>query len=90
MNPQGRPGLARNPKRAIISLQNDRSTNYATYLAVYNELKGAYNELWEEAARQRYQKSYQELSKQDQKSIRDDIPLVISEAEPTDVFEARF
>ena len=36
-----------NPTKAVISLQNDRETNYETYIAVQNELVAAYNELRE-------------------------------------------
>jgi hypothetical protein len=50
---------------------------------VYNKLKTAYNELWEETAMSRFGKSLQELSVAQQKQIKDDIPLVISEAEST-------
>jgi len=34
-----------NPKKAVISLQNDRLTSYKMYIAVRNELVAAYNEL---------------------------------------------
>ena len=49
-NPQKLENMAESPKNAIISIKNDRGTKYQTYLEVYNELKSAYNELWEEAA----------------------------------------
>lgn len=86
MNPAGLPDLAKAPNKAVISLINDRSTNYDTYLQVYNELKGAYNELWEVAAQDRFGQAYNTLPMAHQQSIRDEIPLVISEAEPTDLF----
>ncbi len=84
MNPQQLTTLPSSPKKAIISLQNDRGTSYDTYLAVYNELKAAYRELWEETAQRRYGKEYEMLDDSRRKAIRNDIPLVISEAEPTD------
>jgi hypothetical protein len=34
-----------NPDKAIISLKNDRETEYKVYIAVQNELVAAYNEL---------------------------------------------
>ena len=46
-NPLKRDDLSESPKKAVISLKNDRGTNYETYLEVYNELKAAYNELWD-------------------------------------------
>ncbi len=84
MNPSKRADLAENPINAIISLKNDRGTEYETYLTVYNELKGAYNEVWDEQAQAKYGRSYNDLPEALQKEIRDNIPLVISEAEPTD------
>lgn len=85
MNPKKRSDMAENPRKAIISLKNDRGTQYATYLEVYNELKAAYNELRDEEARKRHNKGFASLTNEQQKSIRADIPLVISEAEPTDL-----
>lgn len=84
MNPEGLKTLAKSPKQAIVSLKNDRGTEYKTYLLVYNELKAAYNELREEAAQSRYGKSFEYLTKDQQRAIRTDIPLVLSEAEPSD------
>ena len=39
------PNSSENPEKAIISLQNDRGTEYMTYIRVQNELAAAYNEL---------------------------------------------
>lgn len=82
-NPTRREDLAESPKRAIISLKNDRGTNYKTYLEVYNELQAAYNELWEEEAFRRFSTAYGNLSNTNKRIIRNEFPLVISEAEPT-------
>ena len=86
-NPYRREDLAENPKKAIISLKNDRGTNYKTYLEVYNELQAAYNELWEEESLKRYATSYERLPTANKRAIRGDIPLIISEAEPTNYGE---
>lgn len=84
MNPSKRPDLSERPTSAIISLKNDRGTSYATYLEVYNELKGAYEELWDELALKRYGEPYtDDMPFAQRKAIRDEIPFVISEAEPT-------
>ncbi|MEM6725797.1 MAG: biopolymer transporter ExbD [Bacteroidota bacterium] len=83
MNPEGRDDYPDRPNLAVISIQNDRATNYAAYLTVYNEVKAAYNELWETEAQRRYGAAYASLSNSLKKTIRDEIPLVISEAEPT-------
>ena len=34
-----------NPEKAIISLKNDRETDYKVYISVQNELVAAYNQL---------------------------------------------
>jgi biopolymer transport protein ExbD len=82
-NPRKESDKAESPKKAIISLKNDRGTKYKTYLAVYNELKAAYNELREEEAQRKFGKSFEYLDNDKQRDIRNEIPLVISEAEPT-------
>lgn len=87
MNPQKLENMAEKPTKAIISLKNDRGTSYGTYVEVYNELKAAYNELRNEEANKRFGKDFQYLDRVKQREIRDDIPLVISEAEPTNFGE---
>ena len=84
-NPANRPDLAEAPNKAIISLKNDRGTEYGTYLMVYNELKGAYYELWNDAAQRKYNRDYtDDMPIAYRKAIQEEIPFVISEAEPTD------
>jgi len=85
MNPNRRSDMPSSPNRAIVAIQNDRETSYKAYLEVYNEIKAAYNELWDEAAKRQYGMHYTSLDRKSQKSIRSDIPLVISESEPTDL-----
>ncbi len=82
-NPNRRDDLAESPKKAIISLKNERGTKYETYIEVYNELKAAYNELWDAKAQELFQKPYEELDMTEKKQIRRVIPFIISEAEPT-------
>jgi len=83
-NPQKLSNLPSAPENAIISLKNDRSTSYETYIGVYNELKAAYNELRNEEAFRTHGKEFAMLHKEEQQIIKDKIPLVISEAEPSD------
>jgi biopolymer transport protein ExbD len=84
MNPSQREDLSQSPTKAIISLKNDRGTNYRTYLEVYNELKGAYDELWDEESRRTYGIPYSEdLPLEIRRDIKSKIPMVLSEAEPT-------
>ncbi|HLW08539.1 MAG TPA: biopolymer transporter ExbD [Marinilabiliaceae bacterium] len=71
--------------KAVISLQNDRGTQYQMYLAVQNELQAAYNELRDELARRKFNTSFNELSDEQQNAIRVIYPQKISEAEPRNV-----
>ena len=73
------------PGTRVVSLTHDRGTSYQQYLAVYDALKSGYRELWDETAMAQYGKVYEQLGEQEQQVIRNQIPLVISEAEPTEV-----
>lgn len=66
----------------VISLQNDRSTEYQAYIEVQNELVAAYNELRNELAKAKFNKSFDELGEEEQKAIQKIYPQKISEAEP--------
>jgi biopolymer transport protein ExbD len=89
-NPAKREDLAEIPTKAIITLKNDRGTNYETYVSVYNELKAAYDELWDEMCLRKYGVKYSEdLPLAWRKSIKDEIPMVLSEAEPTNFGEEK-
>lgn len=83
-NPGAADDKPATPKNAIISLINDRGTSYQTYLSVYNEIKAAYSQLWDKEAEYRFGTSYALLASSQQRLIRQDIPLVISEAEPVE------
>ena len=84
INPMDDPTLSESPQRAIISLRNDRGTNYETYLEIYNEIMGAYNELRNELSLQRYGSIYDNLDIEQRRVVREEIPMIISEAEPTE------
>ena len=86
-NPLKKDNFSEKPTKAVVSLMNDRNTSYTTYIAVYDKLKAAYRELWEEHAKRTYGKTYSKLPPKTQKIIRDDYPQIISEAEPSDYLE---
>ncbi len=71
--------------KGVVSLQNDRGTEYETYIAVQNELVAAYNELKEELSKKTFNVSYEELDEDREKMIRTIYPLSISEAEPKNI-----
>lgn len=82
MNPGADPELAENPTKAVISLKNDRGTKYSAYLEVYNELKAAYSELWNDESQKLFGVAFSEDMPDDKKKqIKANIPLILSEAE---------
>lgn len=68
--------------KAVVSLQNTRYTSYDMYIKVQNELTRAYNELRNDLSKKEFGKVYDNLEDNQQKAVRDAIPLRISEAEP--------
>ncbi|MDC0231474.1 biopolymer transporter ExbD [Aureispira] len=81
------PNSSESPKKAIISILNDNGTSYEMYVTVYNQLKAAYNELWEKSSKEQFGRSYKDLTKKERQAVRKEIPLVISEAEPSDLLK---
>ena len=79
------PSSSENPEKAIISLQNDRGTQYVTYIRVQNELAAAYNELRNKEALNKFGERYIDLNKTQKKEIRKMYPQKISEAEPKNI-----
>ncbi|WP_378185747.1 ExbD/TolR family protein [Aquimarina sp. W85] len=58
------PRSSDNPDKAVISLRNNRETQYAAYIAVQNELVAAYTELRDREALRRYNKSFTQMEKE--------------------------
>jgi biopolymer transport protein ExbD len=81
----GKSNLSVNPNKAIISLQNDRGTSYEMYITVQNELAAAYRELRDRLSKEKFNRPYDELTKEEQREIKDVYPQNISEAEPKNV-----
>lgn len=69
-------------KQHVVSLQNDATTSYRTYIAVQNELVRAYNELRQEGARKYFNSDYENLTDDQKEQINNLYPQRISEAEP--------
>ena len=66
----------------VISLQNDATTSYKTYIAVQNELMKGYNELRKAGARKYFGADYENLTEEQREQINKLYPQKISEAEP--------
>ncbi len=90
-----------NPNKAIVSLINSRETNYATYIAVQNELVSAYTDLRNREAQRLYGISFVEMKKNlknakdknETRTLRERIkkiqsmyPEKLSEAEPVNQY----
>ena len=50
-----------NPDKAIVSLKSDRETKYGVYIAVQNEIVGAYNDLRNREAQRLYRRNFTEM-----------------------------
>lgn len=71
-------GSSDSPQKAIISLRNDRETQYSTYITVQNELVAAYNELRNREARRLFGRDFTEmeseyLNPETPSSVRDEL-----------------
>lgn len=68
--------------KGVISLQNDRGSQYQAYLKVQNELQAAYTELRDELAKQKFHKAFADCADEEKDAIKKIYPQKISEAEP--------
>jgi biopolymer transport protein ExbD len=75
--------------RAVVSLQNDRGTSYNAYIQVQNELVKAFNELRDDFSMQHFGKKYSSLDEDQQRIVRDAVPMNLSEREPREVTTRR-
>lgn len=69
-------------KNHVISLQNDRGTEYQAYIDVQNELAAAYNDLRNGVAQKKFGKLFMDLDADQQDAVQQVYPQKISEAEP--------
>ncbi|PKV49368.1 biopolymer transport protein ExbD/TolR [Aquimarina sp. MAR_2010_214] len=91
------PSSSDNPTKAVISLNNNRETNYSAYIAVQNELVAAYTTLRNREAQRLFGKTFVQMEadfkdvnysgsktklKEDIKKIQFLFPEKLSEAEP--------
>jgi len=83
------PNLSDSPKEAIVSIKSNRGTSYEKFIEVYNEVQGAYYDMYAARAgvtNARWREIASKTSDPDNKRIyleaRLDFPMQISIAEP--------
>ncbi|MDD2437682.1 MAG: biopolymer transporter ExbD [Massilibacteroides sp.] len=69
-------------KNHVISLQNDRGTEYQAYIDVQSELAAAYTELRNNVSQKKFGKDFADLDEEQQKAVQMIYPQKVSEAEP--------
>lgn len=69
------------PKKAVISLQNDRNTSYNEFIKVQDELTKALYELRLTYSKKVFNKLPDDLSKEQLQEVKDAYPFILSEAE---------
>lgn len=75
------PDASDNPKKAVISLQNDRNTSYNEFIKVQDELTKAIYELRLAYSKKTFKKLPEDLSKEELKTVKEAYPFILSEAE---------
>ena len=80
------PQFSVSPDKAVVSFKTKRGLSYDNYIGVLDELKSAYNELRDQAARSQFGMTYGEyragLGEEDTDVIAEEYPVKISLAEP--------
>lgn len=69
-------------KKLVVSVKTDRKTNYNLYIMALDQVKGAYFQVREEYSRSKYNKKVIDLDEKETNDLRDEIPIIISIAEP--------
>lgn len=72
-----------NPKKAVISLTNDKLTTYAFYIKVQDEITKAYYELRHRYIQTELKTLSDDLTKEELIKVREAYPFILSEAELT-------
>lgn len=78
------PNLSDSPDDAVVSIKTSRQTPYEVYIDMLDEVVGAYNELRDEASRDRFGVPYSALEDNSERKaeINEMYPKRISTAEP--------
>ena len=69
-------------KKLIVSIKTDRKTVYNAYIQALDQVKEAFFEVRDEYSNSKYGKKFDDLDEEQQKDVKDAIPIIISIAEP--------
>lgn len=69
-------------KKLIVSVKTDRKTNYNLYIQALDQVKKAYKEVKEAYAMTVFSKKLIDLTPEEEKDVKDKVPVIISIAEP--------
>lgn len=72
-------------KKLIVSIKTDRKTNYRTYIAALDQIKGAYFEVRDEYSNAKFGNNFSDLDGEEQEIVKGAVPIIISIAEPEQV-----
>jgi len=72
-------------KKLIVSLKTDRKTVYNAYIQALDQVKLAFFEIRDEYSNAKFGNKYNDLAEEEQKLIKDAVPIIISIAEPEQV-----
>jgi biopolymer transport protein ExbD len=86
-NPDKSENLPLIAKDAVINLEVSRKTSYEAYLKVFGELSAAYSELRNDCSLERFGKSFDTLSEEEQTAVREEYPVQISETEEKEAMQ---
>ncbi len=90
LNTDNNEQLAESPKQAVVSLKTDRGTSYHQFIALYDQLKGAYYQIYAEqlgitVAQVREPARMPPSLRNRYRLVRQQFPMQISLAEPSGV-----
>jgi biopolymer transport protein ExbD len=74
-------GIVSVTPHAVLNFEISRKASYQTYISVLGELSAAYDDLRNELANKRFNKSFERLTEEQQAAVREAYPLRISEKE---------
>ncbi|WP_412984954.1 ExbD/TolR family protein [Pontimicrobium sp. IMCC45349] len=69
-----------NPKKAVVSLQTHPESTYEAFIGLQDEITKAYYELRANYAKTRFNKSTEQLTKDEIKELKEVFPFILSEA----------